>query len=409
MSLATLQQQFPWVLLGAGVAIVLYFLFRPRRRDLGPSRQPQPSPTDRELHQLRDQVRHLEGRYHAQVEFFVNFPEVVRTLTAALSTGQVLSACSRGASALLRTREIAIFLAGNGRLRLVDGAGFPPWFRGQLTCAVEDLGPLLEYHGVSALRSLPGVHQALQGHNLGWDLGVPIWYGGRLLGMILVGNPEGEPDFAQRVLAMLADLTAVGLHAASKVDEIKDRADRDALTGLANRRTLESWVTHALQRCQSYRSPLSVAMIDVDHFKHYNDTNGHQAGDEALKTVAKLLATTTRRTDLVARYGGEEFTVVLAGADATQAMNHAERIRDTIASHTFPHGQKQPLGGVTISIGVATFPDSARDLGGLIEAADKALYQAKEQGRNRVVCYDGPILDDRDSESVVRRRMMAGQ
>jgi diguanylate cyclase (GGDEF)-like protein len=395
MSLATLQQQLPWVLLGAGATVVLYLLFRPRRRES--RRQPSSSHVDRQVQQLRDQVRHLEGRYHTQLEFFVNFPEVVRTLTAALSTGQVLSACSRGASALLGTREIAIFLGNGDRMQLVDGAGFPPRLRGQLTLTVEELRPLLEYRGVSTLRSLPGIQQVLREHRLSWDLGVPIWYGGSLLGVMLVGNPGGEPEFAQRVMAMLADLSAVGLHAAGKVDEIKDRAERDALTGLANRRTLESWVTHALQRCQSYRSPLSVAMIDVDHFKHYNDTNGHQAGDEALKAVARLLAGATRRTDLVARYGGEEFTVVLAGADAEQAMRHAERIRDAVASHRFPNGERQPLGGVTISIGVATFPDSARDLGGLIEAADKALYQAKEQGRNQVARYSGPILDDRDS------------
>jgi two-component system, cell cycle response regulator len=115
-----------------------------------------------------------------------------------------------------------------------------------------------------------------------------------------------------------------------------------------------------------------------------NNKNGHPARDEALRSVARLIAATTRRTDLVARYGGEEFCVVLCGADCGQALQHAERLRRVIADHEFQHGAHQPLGRVSISIGVATFPDDAREVQTLFEAADQALYRAKREGRNRV-------------------------
>jgi diguanylate cyclase (GGDEF)-like protein len=143
-----------------------------------------------------------------------------------------------------------------------------------------------------------------------------------------------------------------------------------------------------MQRCKSYQSKLSLVMIDVDNFKHYNDTNGHGAGDEVLKRVAALMDGSIRRTDLAARYGGEEFTLVLHGSrDA--ALSTAERVRKIIESASFPNGKSQPLGFVSISMGVAMFPDDADTVEALFKAADSALYQAKEQGRNRVMVFDG--------------------
>jgi diguanylate cyclase (GGDEF)-like protein len=225
-------------------------------------------------------------------------------------------------------------------------------------------------------------------HGLPSELAVPIWYGEQRLGLITVANPQGELQVIRRMLAMMADLTGVGLHAAGQVSQIRNSAERDALTGLANRRALMARLTFELQRCISYESCTSLAMIDVDHFKQYNDQNGHQAGDQVLQTIAKLMSATTRRTDLVARYGGEEFTVILTGTDQEQAFRHAERIRKTIVEHNFPHGETQPLSRVTISIGIATFPHDATSVESLFETADKALYRAKHAGRNRVVCYN---------------------
>jgi diguanylate cyclase (GGDEF)-like protein len=340
-----------------------------------------------ELARLRAELSSLEHRYQAQLEFFVNFPEVVKSLTAALSREQVTSACSRALGALLHTRRIAILLAeSRTHLRLVDGAGFPGELRDSVSLAVgeDGLAELLTGRGVTSLRERDPRRDALGRRGVAAELAAPVCHGEHTLGLLLVAGAEGDPRVVDRMLAMVADLTGVALHAARQVSQIRDEAERDPLTGLANRRTLTARVELELQRARAYGTRTSLAMIDVDHFKHYNDRNGHAAGDEALRTVARLIESTTRRTDLCARYGGEEFTVILAGADREQAAQHAERIRRAIAAHAFSGGATQPLGHVSISVGIATFPDDAERVEALFERADQALYQAKHAGRDRV-------------------------
>jgi diguanylate cyclase (GGDEF)-like protein len=133
--------------------------------------------------------------------------------------------------------------------------------------------------------------------------------------------------------------------------------------------------------------PVALAMFDIDHFKHYNDSHGHQEGNRVLQKVAELLRRTGRRGDVVARYGGEEFVALLYGATASDGWRFAEAFRSAIAAQGFPGEASQPLGRLTVSGGVATFPLDAQDDIGLIKAADTRLYRAKETGRN---CTVGP-------------------
>ena len=303
------------------------------------------------------------------------------------------SACSRAISALLNTHSISIFLAeSRSDLILMDGAGFPDHLRRKLTLPVSPSGlvDVLTYRGVSLLKDHPIALEHLRHHRLPDQLAMPIWYGSHQLGLIVIANPRGEAEVTNRILAMLADLTGVALHAAKKVSRIQGEADTDALTGLANRRALKERVTLEIQRSLSYQTSMSLAMIDVDHFKKYNDQNGHSAGDQVLKGVASLAAGTTRKTDMVARYGGEEFTVVMGGANKSMAAQHAERIRRTIAEQPFPHAETQPLGCLSISVGIASLPDDATTMEELFEKADQALYEAKRKGRNQVVVYRAP-------------------
>jgi diguanylate cyclase (GGDEF)-like protein len=370
--------------LGAlALAILLRMLARPKARAAPP-----PVHLPAELARLRAKLSALEGRYQAQLEFFVNFPEVVKSLTAALTREQVTSACSRALTALLHTRRIAIFLAeSRSHLRLVDGAGFPGELRDGLSLGIGELGlvELLQGRGVSSFHEHESARRALEARGIGAELVAPVCHGEQTLGLLVLASTEGDPRVVHRMLAMVADLTGVALHAAHKVSQIRDEAERDGLTGLANRRTLTTRVQLELQRARAYGTRTSLAMIDIDHFKHYNDQNGHAAGDEALRAVAGLIQSATRRTDLCARYGGEEFTVILAGADREQAIQHAERIRQVVAGHSFSGGPKQPLGRVSISVGVATYPDDGETAETLFERADRALYQAKHLGRDRVV------------------------
>jgi diguanylate cyclase (GGDEF)-like protein len=159
----------------------------------------------------------------------------------------------------------------------------------------------------------------------------------------------------------------------------------DGLTGLYNHRHFHERLSLEVERSARNGLPLSLLMIDVDHFKHYNDHHGHPAGDEVLRQVARLLAEGRRANDVVARYGGEEFGVILVDTAKFTAAKIGERLRDRVASHPFTHTAAQPGGTLAISVGVATFPDDATDAEGLIRGADTALYGAKHAGRNRVV------------------------
>ncbi|MEW6130211.1 MAG: diguanylate cyclase [Acidobacteriota bacterium] len=169
-------------------------------------------------------------------------------------------------------------------------------------------------------------------------------------------------------------------------EKLAELATLDGLTNIANRRRFKEFLAQEWQRAGREQTKLSLLLMDVDYFKPYNDTYGHQSGDECLKQVARVLSDTVKRTtDLAARYGGEEFVVVLSGTDEQGASVVAERIRAQIELLQIPHRGSKVSDHVTISIGVATFiPDGSNEAEELIAAADEALYQAKENGRNRI-------------------------
>lgn len=163
----------------------------------------------------------------------------------------------------------------------------------------------------------------------------------------------------------------------------------DPLTGLWNLRKLHQDLDYEFGRAKRYNNKLSFAMIDIDFFKHYNDQNGHQAGDEALRLVSELIRKSVRDADIAYRYGGEEMCVLLSTTDKEGAAFLAERIKRSIEIFSFAGGETQPSGRLTVSIGVATYPDDSSFRDGLVKSADVALYKAKNMGRNRVEVYGG--------------------
>jgi len=167
-------------------------------------------------------------------------------------------------------------------------------------------------------------------------------------------------------------------------ERLRKLAISDGLTGLYNHRYFQDRWRREVQLARRYDEPLSLMILDVDNFKNYNDTMGHPQGDVLLKEMAMLLLRSVREVDLVARYGGEEFVVVLPKSLRTDAVVLAERVRSLVGQHSFPHRDVQPGGRLTVSIGVASFPQDGEDAGQVIVAADKALYRAKEGGRDKV-------------------------
>jgi diguanylate cyclase (GGDEF)-like protein len=167
---------------------------------------------------------------------------------------------------------------------------------------------------------------------------------------------------------------------------------RDALTGLYNRRYLEDALIRELHRSQRNGKPVSVVMIDVDNFKHFNDKFGHDAGDFVLNAIGRAITNSIRLSDMACRYGGEEFAVVLTEASLEQARERAEQMRRAIGESNLTHlGQTLPA--PTASFGIAVYPEHGTTPAGLLKAADEALYRAKREGRDRVcaVAEAGPV------------------
>jgi diguanylate cyclase (GGDEF)-like protein len=218
-------------------------------------------------------------------------------------------------------------------------------------------------------------------------LAVPVISAGRVGGVLVAVRPDDMPFTAEEQddLLRLAPMVGSAWEAASVHDGVAEQAMRDGLTGLANRRRLDRDLPDALAGGDR---TIGIVMIDVDHFKTYNDTHGHAAGDEALRSVAEILSVNVRDGDVVYRYGGEEFCVLLPDTTDEEACAVAERLRAAVEAAPFAGEERQPGGKVTISVGLALTeggdPDAA------LRSADGALYEAKHGGRNRVVVVLGP-------------------
>lgn len=169
---------------------------------------------------------------------------------------------------------------------------------------------------------------------------------------------------------------------------LHDKAMRDALTGLYNRGYLEESLDREASRARRRNQPLGVMMIDIDHFKHCNDTFGHAAGDAVLRTLGQHLLALARAEDIPCRYGGEEFVLVMANAAPATVRERAERLRLGVQELKFERDGRS-LGPITLSIGIAMFPDHGESGYAVLLAADAAMYRAKQAGRNRVVIEDG--------------------
>jgi len=166
-------------------------------------------------------------------------------------------------------------------------------------------------------------------------------------------------------------------------ESLREQAIRDPLTGLFNRRYLDDTLARELARAGRAGSPISLVMIDLDHFKRINDTYGHRAGDLVLMALGNLLESNTRRSDICCRFGGEEFVIILPDAPAGVAFHRAERLREVFAAQEIAFAADRIR--ATFSVGVAAFPEHGQEIEQVLRKADEALYKAKSAGRNRVV------------------------
>ncbi len=216
----------------------------------------------------------------------------------------------------------------------------------------------------------------------------PLIAGGILIGAVRL---EGIKDFwtheRESLLESYLSGTASALSNLRLLVTMKQRANVDELTGFYNRRFLEDYARKVLAMAARKSSPLCLMMMDLDHFKSFNDTYGHEIGDRILRQFAKTVTQAMRETNLAARYGGEEFVLLLPDTDIQAAMRVAERIRMAVEKMIVPSGTEKPLPRVTVSLGIASYPEHGRSLEELLKSSDKALYESKRGGRNRATVY----------------------
>ncbi len=219
----------------------------------------------------------------------------------------------------------------------------------------------------------------------------PLFQQDEITGILCLGPSVTTQEYAPDVMEMLGIVTnmlSVALHNARNFDQVKALSYTDGMTGLHNYRFFTLRLKEELARSRRNESAVSLLIMDVDFFKNYNDTLGHPAGDEVLRQLSSILSSTVRDNDIVARYGGEEFAVILPATDTSGALALGERIRNKVEKHHFPQEEIQPNGVLTISIGISTYPSDAVVLEDLIVTADRALYNAKNNGRNQVVLFE---------------------
>ena len=220
---------------------------------------------------------------------------------------------------------------------------------------------------------------------------VPMAARGKPVGFLCLESPSPDrpvPEDEVNLLRIFADTAAIALDNARLYHTMRELSVRDELTGLFNRRYFLERLAAEWNHATRHGMPLSILMLDIDHFKHLNDGNDHLTGDAALRRLAATLLRNTRGIDTVARYGGEEFVILLPRTDAGAARVVAEKLRRVVGRTRFPGEHAVPGGKLTVSVGAASHPGTARTAEELLERADRALYRAKQEGRNRTCVWE---------------------
>jgi diguanylate cyclase (GGDEF)-like protein len=311
--------------------------------------------------------------------------EISRTIQSTLDRQELLGRILNLVNQLVPYENATLFLRSPKTGRLVPGAT-----RGRhvdLICGVE-----FEHgSGFSAwvakqkrIVILPELHRGRRADDLevGSFACVPLLVQGELIGVLNLSHPKPQTfqEEQKRTLSLIASQIAAVIQRLLMFEEMAKLAITDELTGLFNRRYFLRRLDEEVERARRYEQPFSVLFVDVDHFKALNDSLGHGVGDKVLVELAQCLKRWARGSDIVARYGGDEFVVLLPMTDPEKASRVGERIREQVSTHPFPRRKR-----VTVSVGIAGYPESGSEAHPILMEADRALYRAKGEGRNRVV------------------------
>jgi diguanylate cyclase (GGDEF)-like protein len=320
---------------------------------------------------------------------------VAGRIAQTLKSEYVLETVMDSLSSLFPERWHGILLAAaDGQLHLEHVRGEPrnlqlPFPASVLDSSLEGPAIIADLHDDPRLASW-GVTVAPELLQFRSAVALPLRGADRLFGALVTLSRDVatfQPD-ELAFLETLAHQTATALENSRLYEEVETLSLTDVTTALFNRRAFDIRLLEELDRAKRYTTPLAVLMIDVDHFKRYNDEHGHLAGDHVLRRVGEVVRQSLRQSDVAFRFGGEEFAVIMPHATRDGALALAHRLVREMEAAAFPHEETQPGGSLTVSVGVATFPDQGQSGRELVEKADAALYRAKESGKNRAVLYE---------------------
>lgn len=322
--------------------------------------------------------------------------DILSELTLQLDLEELLEHILRSLSRVIPFTAAAVSLLNGDQLRFVAGHRISK--EGHLSAfSLPDIPLSLAYlpdHNLESIIAFLSRNSIIQDYLggekfLSW-INVPLILRGKLVGFLSMGNHTAQAynDSEVKLAKSFADEVSIAIENARLFKEIQTLAITDSLTGLYNRRHFYQMANMEFIRSSRYNRPLSLLMIDVDHFKRINDTYGHLVGDKVLNNVAQKCFLKVRGGDLAGRYGGEEFTLLLPETNEASALALAERLREMIAETPLMIDQG-PV-NITVSIGVAQKDNSCNNLEDLLRRSDEALYNAKNAGRNCVKVWSKP-------------------
>lgn len=402
------------LLVTAGVLLPTLLNFRSR---LGEGKRRGES-LERELNNLRRNHARLEEDLQFLFQFLKEFPNFARELYGGVKEREVPTVLLNVVMRSLKPAHSVIMVRRgkteddpNQAGRMVVAAVAPDGSKIKVGTEVRlDVGDLAfvaqtqlvmnRQDLVAEMARAKVKEQSLPGFEA--DLVAPMVYDQDTLGLIALARPQKASGEAKAALRLIAQTGAQALHNAATLSLMKVTADMDGLTGVFNKRHLSQTLSELIYKaaCKAYDaatttgrlkpSTLSIFLFDIDNFKNYNDVNGHVAGDRLLQELANLVQQNIRKDDIFGRFGGEEFLVIFPNISAAQAMTAAQKIRSVITQYKFAFAEKQPLGMISVSGGVAEYPFDGLDATSLLHKADGALYEAKRQGRNKVFAVSRP-------------------
>ena len=355
--------------------------------------------TDLDLRAANESLRERTRELTEQTRIVTGLARMAEQLQGALTREEIGAIVVRHGKALMDDTGGSLLLLNPSRNELVELAswnleGPRANHIGPNECWGLRQGRAHLVHASEANVACP--HLAAQRHP--WSLCVPLVAQGEVLGLLTVtpaapaAGENGDPDAEARTAAgpnmplvtALAEQIALAVAKQGLAETLRNQSIRDPLTELFNRRFMEESLDREIARSARLRVPVSVIMLDVDHFKRFNENYGHDAGDAVLKAMGRLMKRSVRTSDIACRYGGEEFLIILPDASLDEAMQRAEYLRSAVKDTAVVQGGRR-LERISISLGVATYPDHAVDRDSLVTTADDALRRAKAEGRDRVV------------------------